>query len=110
MPDLEQAAKSCLQEAKVFSRLGAAWSGQKRMGQSGGKLFKGHSKSNTTPGLSRPAGRLTGNSDKLDNAIADFQQSVELDPKNAQAYAELCDIYLDKDDPQTRDSRDRQGR
>src|SRR5208337_1165574 len=33
--------------------------------------------------------------------IADFHKSVELDPKNAKAYAELSDIFLDKDDPES---------
>ena len=44
--------------------------------------------------------------DKFDNAIADFHESVKLDPKNARAYADLGFAYLGyaylgKEDPES---------
>ncbi len=98
VPDLEQAAKFMPKEAKVFSRLGAAWSGQKRWDRAV-ESYTTAIQIEHDPLDYEARGNAYRTLGKLDSAIADFHRSVELDPKNARAYARLCDIYLDKHDP-----------
>ncbi|MEI8374587.1 MAG: tetratricopeptide repeat protein [Planctomycetota bacterium] len=98
IPDLEQAAKFMPREAKVFSRLGAAWSGQKRWDKAV-ESYTTAIEIEPHPLDYEARGRAYRALRSLDNAIADFRQSVELNPKNAQAYAELGDAYLDKENP-----------
>ena len=100
VPDLEKAAKLIPGEAKVFSRLGAAWFGQKQWE----RAVQNYTKAiqiKPHPLDYQARGQAYRRLDKLDTAIADFRQSVELDATNAQAYADLGDIYLDKKDPQS---------
>ena len=98
VPDLEQAAKLMPKDAKVFSRLGAAWSGQNRWDRAVESYTKAiEIEHHPLDYMAR--GQAYRKLDRIDDAIADFQQSAELDPKNAKAYAELCDIYLDKEEP-----------
>ena len=99
VPDLEQAAKFMPNEAKVFSRLGAAWSGQNRWDRAV-ESYTTAIQIEHHPLDYQARGQAYLKLGRVDDAIADFHQSVKLDPKNAKAYAELCDIYLDKDDPQ----------
>ena len=100
VPDLELAAKLLPKEAKVFSRLGAAWSGQKEW-QRAVECYttaieiEHHALDYEARGKAYRAVRA------LDKAIADFRQSVTLDPKNASAYNNLCNVYLVKHDPQS---------
>jgi serine/threonine protein kinase/Tfp pilus assembly protein PilF len=105
VPDLEQAAIFLPKEAKVFSRLGAAWSGQKRWDRAVesytaaiqidlSNQAKPHALDYQARGQAYQAIHAT------DNAIADFRQCTALDPKNAQAFAKLADAYLDKEDPE----------
>ncbi|MGO9112210.1 MAG: protein kinase domain-containing protein, partial [Thermoguttaceae bacterium] len=100
VPALEQAAKLMPEEAKVFSRLGSAWRGQKRWDRAV-ESYTMAIQIEHHPLDYEFRGQAYRALDKLDNAIADFHQSVKLDPKNAKAFAELCDIYLDKDDPKS---------
>jgi tetratricopeptide (TPR) repeat protein len=93
VPDLEQAAEFMPSNAKVFSRLGAAWSGQKRWDRAM-ENYTIAIQIEHDPVDYQARGQAYLNLDKLDNAIADFYQSVKLDPKNVRAYADMRYAYL----------------
>ena len=98
--DLEQAAKLLPKEAKVFSRLGAAWSGQKQWDRAV-ESYSAAIEIEHHPLDYMARGQAYRELQRPDAAVADFHRSVELDPNNAQAYADLCDIYLDKNDAES---------
>ena len=95
--DLQRAGKIRPRDARVFSRLGAACSGQKQWDQAVAAL---------TPAilidpydgdyLSR--GRAYMELNTADKAIADFKEAVRLNPKNAAAYVALGDAAVAKND------------
>jgi len=95
--DLERASKCTPADPRVFSRLGAAWSGQKQWERAVERFtlaiqIKPYDADHLNRGWAYRELQAT------DKAIADFREAIRLNPRNAAAHAALGDVYLDKDD------------
>ena len=97
MPDLERAAHLLPKEAKAFSRLGAAWTGQRRWDQAVKSLTTAIEIEHDAQDYDA-RGRAYRKLNLPEKAVADFHRAAELDPKIASAYAGLYDIYRDQND------------
>lgn len=97
IPDLERAAKYLPMDARIPSRLGAAWFGQKNWQKAIESLSTALDLDpNDTDYLSR--GRAYREFGQLEKASADFAEAISLNAQNAAAYAARGDACLDRDD------------
>lgn len=96
--DLEQAAKLRPSDARIFSRLAAAWFSQKKFEQAieQATVAIGLDPNDDTDFFSR--GRAHRELGQLDKAIADFSSAIALNPQNAAAYAARGDAYGERED------------
>jgi serine/threonine protein kinase len=95
--DLERASKLLPRDARIFSRLGAAWLGRQQWDKAVASY--------TTAIEIEPfdndylcRGRAYLELKATDKAIADFAAAVRLNPSNAAAYVALGDAHLDQDE------------
>ena len=96
--DLEKAATFNPRDARIFSRLGAAWNGQEKWDKAIAaytSAIKLEPFDNDYVSRGEAYIGLKAN----DRAIADFSKATELNPGNAFAFIELGGAYLKKDDP-----------
>jgi tetratricopeptide (TPR) repeat protein len=95
--DLQRASKLLPRDARVFSRLGAAWFAQEKWDQAIASYTAAiEIEPYDNDYLSR--GRAYMELKSADQAIKDFAAAVRLNPSNAAAYVELGDACVDKDD------------
>jgi tetratricopeptide (TPR) repeat protein len=97
LPDLERARQATPQDARIGSRLGAAWSGLKNYAKAVEALTAALDlEPNDLDYVSR--GRARKELGQLDDAVADFTEAIRLNPNNAAAYASRGDLYMERDD------------
>jgi serine/threonine protein kinase/lipoprotein NlpI len=96
--DLEKAAKLRPRDARVYSRLGAAWMGQEKWEKAIG-CYTTAIEINPFDNDHLMRGRANMELNATDRAIEDFTAATRLNPHNAAAFVALGGAFLDKDDP-----------
>ena len=95
--DLDQAGKLRPSDARVFSRLAAAWFGKKSYEQAIEQVTVAIGLDPTdTDYYSR--GRAYRELNQIAKAITDFSEAIGLNPQNAAAYAARGDAYMERND------------
>lgn len=96
--DLEKAARLKPGDARVYSRLGAAWMGQEKWEKAIASFTKAI-QINPYDNDYVNRGRARMELEATDDAIADFVAATRLNPHNAAAFVALGSAYVEKDDP-----------